>query len=373
MPFSLKENEQDARERLRAFWAKESMGRPGLYVTADNPAYIKRAPAPGPKRSRTAEEKKAADYDAETHARGNDDNLKSTIFLAEAMPCFTLWWGSALTTVAVLAGGDYGFHDSAPGQWYEDGDSAWIEPMPDLFKREIPKFDPQSPGAVFLSQCMSRFAEVIGGRGYVNPPMMMDAMTTASMFAGPDELCLKMADDPGEVRRVCDRLTDIYIDGYEHFYNQVKSLGYGDTSNWLNVMAEGRSEAVQCDFSVMISPGDYKKFVMPDLERVTEYLDFSLYHLDGTEQMRFLDLLSTLPGLNGIQWNPQPGAGSPVKWIDAFKKIREKGLCLDLYCNLEEAKIIAKEVGPDGLYLALPRFATVEEAERAIKEIEDVC
>ena len=134
-------------------------------------------------------------------------------------------------------------------------------------------------------------------------------------------------------------------------------------------------ESVQCDFAVMLSPTMFDQFVMPDLWRATEYFDFSMYHLDGTGQMRFLDLLRTLPKLNGIQWNPEPPAGSPALWVEAFREIRQRGFCLHIHCpSVDEAVQITKALGPDGLLLVLQqRFKTEAEAEAAIRRIERSC
>jgi hypothetical protein len=176
------------------------------------------------------------------------------------------------------------------------------------------------------------------------------------------------------VRRWSDALTTLYTDAYEHFYRLVADLGYGDTTTWLHVMAEGRFEAVQCDFAVMISPGQFDEFVMPDLRRLTEYLDFSLYHLDGTCQLRFLDLLADLPDLHGIQWNPEPDSGPPTEWLDAFRDIRSRGLSLYVNCpSVGEAAAVTRALGPDGLFIVLPRFETAAEAEAAIAAVERAC
>ena len=43
MVLSLKEDEQEARQRLRAFWAGSSLGRPALYVEVDNPDHQARS------------------------------------------------------------------------------------------------------------------------------------------------------------------------------------------------------------------------------------------------------------------------------------------------------------------------------------------
>ena len=358
MAFSLKSDEQEARERLRAFWYGSSLGRPALYVVADNPDF-RASPWTGPE-----EECKENDLSPEWHAWRAENLLGGTIFLAEAMPGAIIRWGTLLVTVAVLAGGDYEFHSN----------SAWIKPIPDLWDRPLPRFDPQGPVTQALERCIERVAQVVGNRGFVNPPIMLDGLTTLSGFRTPRQLCYDLLECPDHVRRWSEALTDIYIEAYEHFYRQVTRLGYGDTCTWLQVMAEGRFEAVQCDFGVMLSPAMYERFVMPDLRRVTEYMDYSLYHLDGTCQLRFLDLLRTLPKLNGIQWNPEPGAGSPVLWLDAFREIRKRGFSLYVACDtVDEAVQLTRALGPDGLMLVLPRFKTVAEAEQAIRQIAQSC
>lgn len=358
MVLSLVSGEQEARERLRAFWRGSSLGRPALYVVADNPNFHAR-PWTGPEG-----ECKENDLSPEWHAWRANNLLESTIFLAEAMPSAIIRWGTLLVTVAVLAGGDYEFHSS----------SGWIKAISDLWDRPLPSFDPHGPVTKALERCIARVAQAVGDRGFVNPPIMLDGMTTLSGFRTPRQLCYDLIERPDQVRRWSEALTSIYIEAYEHFYRQATRLGYGDTCTWLQVMAEGRFEAVQCDFGVMLSPAMYERFAMPDLQRITEYMDYSLYHLDGTCQLRFLDLLQTLPKLNGIQWNPEPGAGSPVLWLDAFRDIRKRGFSLYVACDtVDEAVQITHALGPDGLMLVLPRFKSVAEAEGAIQEIERSC
>jgi len=355
MSFSLKQNEGNARERLRAFWAGSSLGRPALYVVADQPDFTER-----PWRGFELDAK-GRDLLPEWHAWCAERALAGTVYLAEAMPAAVLVWGGYLTTLATLAGADYEYHS----------DSAWVRPIPDLWEQPLPVFDPEHPTAKSYELCIRRVAEVVGRRGFVNPAVMLDPLTTLSQFRTPEQLCLDVVEAPDHVRRWSDALTSLYIAVYEHYYRVVESLGYGDTTTWLQAMAEGRMESLQCDFAIMLSPDMFDRFVMPDLRRLTEALDFSLYHLDGTSQMRFLDSLRKLPRLNGIQWNPEPPAGSPVLWIEAFREIRRRGFCLHIHCpTVEEAVVIAKALGPDGLLLALPRFKTVAEAEAAIRALE---
>lgn len=356
MPYTLKENEDDARERLRAFWAGESLGRPALLIGVPNPEH-EPSEWPGPKPP-----KKERDLLPEWHAWRCDKALKANICLAEAMPGATIAWGSLLVTVGTLAGADYEYHD---------GQSAWIQRVPDLWERPLPQFDPTHRVAQSLEACIRRVADVVGDRAFVNPPVFLDGMTTLSQFRTPAQLCIDCVERPDDVCRWRDALTGIYIDAHDHFYRLLCDLGYGDACTWLGVMAEGRMEAVQCDFAVMLSPAMFEQFPLPELRRLTEYMDYSLYHLDGTCQMRFLDLLRSLPGLNGIQWNPEPGVGGPTEWIGAFKEIRSRGFSLYVWCTVDEGVEITREIGPDGLCLNLGHLESRDEAEEAIRRVQE--
>lgn len=351
MSYLLKIDEEEARARLRAFWAGGSLGRPALQVCVN--VEIPAETWPGPNWT-----PKERDLEASWHAWVMRQGLASRQYLAEAMPGFHVGWGSFLTTLAVAAGGDYEYHDSA-----------WIIPIPDLYDRPLPVFDPAHSMVRSLDACFGAVVEVLGDAGFVTPPLMMDGLSTLSMFRGPDTMCLDMIDKPEMVRSWAAALNTLYIDLYEYYYQR---LGVGESLCFFGPFAEGRSEGVQCDFAVNLSPDMYSEFVAPDLRRVTDYMDFSLYHLDGVCQLRFLDQLAALPKLNGIQWNPETTAGKPSDWIDTFRDIRRRGLVLMIDSAVEEAIAVTRALGPDGLYFRLPTFENETEARSAIDAITAV-
>ena len=84
---------------------------------------------------------------------------------------------------------------------------------------------------------------------------------------------------------------------------------------------------MQCDFSAMISPVMFERFVVPSLSEQCAWLDRALYHLDGPDCVRHLDLLLQIPNLHAIQWTPgagEPGAGDP-KWFSLYDRILRAG------------------------------------------------
>jgi hypothetical protein len=81
-----------------------------------------------------------------------------------------------------------------------------------------------------------------------------------------------------------------------------------------------------------------------------------------------------MDGLNGIQWNSEPGVGSPVEWLDAFHRIKGMGFCLYVACDtIAEAKTLVRALGPDGLFIVLPPFEEQTLALQAISEIASCC
>ena len=359
MKFSSKQNERDARERLRAFWAGSSLGRPALHMTVKKTGVSDTIWTGEPDR-------KKRDLMPEWQVWTNMRRINNVEYAAEAFPSVELVWGANISLLAIQAGGDYE---------YDENGHAWVKPLPEVFDRPAPSFDPSLEIIRKLDACYEKAAEAFAGKAYINPPVMLDALTTLSLLRQPDQLCVDMIERPDVVKEMCAALTDLYIKDYDYFYQKISHQGFGETSSWLQAMAEGRFEAVQCDFAVMISPAMFEEFVLPDLERLTRYFDYSLYHLDGTSQMRFLNQLRSLPRLTGIQWNPEPAAGSPTGWLDAFREIRKRKFCIHIWCDtLEEAVILTRELGPDGLMLVVrEQFDSEAAAEAAIKRIEAAC
>jgi hypothetical protein len=346
--------ETEARARMKAFWFREETDRPALWAVSKNPDFAEKK-WPG------VEDRKTRELLPEYHGMMFENEVGRYRYHAEAMPGYLLSWGRHLVTLAVFAGGNYNY----------DGDNAYIEPIPDLYERRLPRFDSHCPAAKRLEDIYRELSRSAKSRGHLSPPAMMDGLTTLSRFRGAEQLCLDIYECPDTVKRWSSALTDIYIAVHEHYFLLLASLGFGEMASWLKVIAEGRFEAVQCDFAVMLSPEMFQEFVLPDLHAVTGYLDFSLYHLDGVEQMRFLDLLRECPKLNGIQWNPQPGVGSLTDFVDDFRRIRERDFSLHITCStVDEAVELTRALGPDGLFLILPVFDSEKDVEHAIRAID---
>ena len=80
---------------------------------------------------------------------------------------------------------------------------------------------------------------------------------------------------------------------------------------------------MQCDASAMFSSAMFDDFVVPALTEQCRWLDYSLYHLDGTQAMHHLDSLLAIEALDAIEWTPQAGieSGGHPRWYPLYKRI----------------------------------------------------
>jgi hypothetical protein len=346
-----KEEEQDAWERIDAFWAGSSLSsRPAIRLVGRRPA--------GPLHWCGTTDQKQRERTPAWYRVDSLNRLNQRVFMAEAFPAFGVRWGSGLGVLHALAGGRYEY----------DGRTAWLAPIEGILDREPPEFDPEDAEAMLLAQCCRCAVEAVGRRGFVNPPGLLDPLTALSKLCGERELLLALVDRPGRVRAWATALTRMFNDIVHHY---AELAGYGASQVVGGPITEGPAMAVQCDFSVMLSPAMYSEFVVPTLVGTCANMSRTLYHLDGVEQMRFLDQLADVPNLRGIQWNPQTDYRKPMSHIDHLRRIRSKGLLLAVPCDGPDQLVaLVKELGPDGLYAFLPEFESRVAAEQALATIE---
>lgn len=178
-----------------------------------------------------------------------------------------------------------------------------------------------------------------------------------------EQLLYDVMDYPDAVERQVATITTLWQRYYDELEAVISHAGRGST-NWGPLWAPQRSYMLQSDFSYMLSPAMFERFVLPDLESCCAALDYPFYHLDGKGQIPHVPHLLGIERLRGIQW--QPGAGQPLghHWLPLLKQIRDgKKLC-QVYVPPEGALTIVRELGGKGFILAIdPPTLTEAEAE----------
>jgi len=169
---------------------------------------------------------------------------------------------------------------------------------------------------------------------------------------GNERLLLDLTDSPEEVIRLTEEITHLWIQYYERLFNLSNGKVFG-SSNWSPLWAPGKLYMLQSDFSYMISPRMFKRFVMPDLTACCDFLEYPFYHLDGIGQLNHLTQLLEMPKLRGIQWIPGAGQPNSEEWLDVLKKIREAGKLCQIYVSREGMQKIISKLGWEGFYFSI--------------------
>ena len=98
-------------------------------------------------------------------------------------------------------------------------------------------------------------------------------------------------------------------------------------------------------------------------------MDRCIYHLDGPQALRYLDLLLEIPEIHAIQWVAGAGHDYWVDSIDVYRRIqsRSKALCLTLPAR--DLPLLFKTLDPGGVWLSVRGISSQQEAEAALRDI----
>ena len=113
----------------------------------------------------------------------------------------------------------------------------------------------------------------------------------------------------------------------------------------------------------------YEELVVGELLEELDFLDESIYHLDGPDALKHLDRLLAIDKLKGIQW--VYGAGQPTAshWIPVLKKIQDAGKMIQIDVVPEELDIMLENLKPEGVMYTI-NARTEEEGRALMKKVE---
>jgi hypothetical protein len=169
---------------------------------------------------------------------------------------------------------------------------------------------------------------------------------------GPENLCYDLVDCPELVEKKLDEMTNMYKEVYTRLDNLIEGEKYG-RSTWNMVWSDTPYNVVSSDFSGMIGPKDYERFVAPHIQAEIDFLDHSIYHVDGVDALKHLDRILAFKGLTGVEW--VPGAGKPPmrEWIHILKRIQDAGKVIEVSVEEADIKPLCDNLDPRGLLMSL--------------------
>lgn len=191
----------------------------------------------------------------------------------------------------------------------------------------------------------------LAGRSYfVGCPDLIEGLDTLAGLRGTTAVLEQMVDDPERLLADLQAVNDAWFEVFERIY-EVINIDGEMAFCYFSLWAPGRMAKLQSDISTMISPGHFRRFVVPFIREQSRRLDFSLYHLDGVGAIRHLDAILEIEELDAVQWTPgagEPQGGDP-RWFDLYRRIRAAGKSImPCWVELDELAPLLDAVGPAG-------------------------
>lgn len=345
------------KRRFAAWWDNSCVERPMLRVVARRDTPLGKLEDIPPPRD-------AADIylNVDRQLAIMRNNLKRYRYMAEAYPNMSLDLGAG--SMALYLGSEPVFAH----------DTVWFEKCLDDVQAFDGAYNPHNPWLMRHIAMFEQARAASDGSFLLNIPDIVENIDILSAMLGPQDTCYAMMDDPDAVERAVGMIDEIYFSYYDRFRELVVTEDNINSFTAFNVLGEGKTAKVQCDFCALMSPAQFRRFVVPSLTRQCAALDHSVYHLDGPDAIKHLDALMEIKELQALQWTcgaGQPDSGSP-RWYPIYDRAREAGKALHLSISegaynewVRACDTLVNRYGADGLYFLLPVMSEAE-AERFI-------
>ena len=322
------------RARLTTWWNGGDIGRPVMQIAAPRRKPLEDIPEM-PKPDGWVTDYSASNFDYRV-------NLAQRAFakyqlFGEAVPAISPHTGAG--SVALYLG----------CQGKETPGTVWFLPcVADPDKARI-EYDRDNFYWDFTLRLSRRMVELARGKMVVEFPDLIEGLDILASLRGTEPMLLDLLERPEWVHSALRRITDAYFHYYDMLYDLMRDE-VGGSIYW--AWAPGRVAKLQCDCSAMISPAQFKEFMLPVLQEMTERLSYSLYHLDGPVCLQHHAALCSLPSLDMIQWTPGAGV-EPTwhkRWWPVFHKTFDAGKKLYLHWDgeptVEDIRVYRREFGP---------------------------
>ena len=343
-------------EAYEKFWDREKLTRPILNVSAFEGEPFK---APESLEQKWLDENYIVESAVYKH--------QNSYYTAEGVPFLFTNLGPGC--LAGCIGGSYEL----------DGKTIWYERDPIIEDWESPpdiKLD--------LESNIWKAIERIQDKAFLHPEIntsitdLGGVLDIICSLRGTENMLYDLYDYPDEVKAFTKVVTDLWFKAFDLQKEKIRSSGQ-PYNNWMNVPSSKPWYPLQCDFSYMISPQQFEEFVLPHITEQVNYMERSVYHLDGVGEIPHLDMLLDIEGLTAIQW--VPGAGqAPIwdeRWFPMYKKIQDKKKNLVLMggisaMNTEASERLIKSLDPTGVFISYSTD-TKDKADRMVENVEKWC
>ena len=250
-------------------------------------------------------------------------------------------------------------------------DPAWKD-VADV--RDIPpiRFNPQARWWQVHEEQIRAHNRHAKGAYLTGLPDLVENVDILSSLRDPQTLMMDMLENPEWVEESVMAINCAWFEAFDRLRALAKGPDGGNAWCAFNLWGPGKTAKVQCDACAMFSPEMFDRFVTPALTEQCEWLDNSLYHLDGTQCIVHLDALLKIEPLDGIEWTPQSGAepGWHERWHPLYKRVLDAGKSLQVVgVPVEKIDFVLNVTGTQGVYI-VTEINNPDDMARAAKILE---
>ena len=292
-------------------------------------------------------------------------DLSTRAFPADTLPITDTNLGSV--SFAAFLGAEP--HFTPETVWYEPPIQGIDEP------ENLPpqRFNPENRWWKYFETLLHKCREQAGNDYMLGCPSSGANLDILATLREPQTLLVDMIERPEWVVAKMDEIHQFWREVYGRIYAITRLADGSSASQAFYVWGPGRTGVLFCDTSAMFSPGMFGEFVLPTLTKQCEWLDHSLYHLDGTQALCHLDHLLEIEALDAIQWPPQAGIekGDNRRWWDLYRRILDAGKSLMAFNEPDPEMVVPllDAIGGKGVNLMI-HFESERQAAILLEKVE---
>ena len=364
-------NWEETKEKFTNYWQHKNTGRPLMCVIARRPEveqFSDGTPVEGGYLDQICQGK-YYNMPKELYWKDMEDKYQNAerivaryryfcdthAFLGESFPNLNIDFGPGST--AAYLGSDIGFKE----------DTVWFKKCLDGWDG-VPKltFNPENKWFKKHLQLAKDCRALAKDDFYVDMPDLMENIDVLASLRGAQDTLFDLLDEPEKVGQRIQEVTDVYYDYYDRFYDVIKDKDGGNAYTVFQIWGPGRTVKLQCDFSAMMAPEDFRKYIQPSLRTQSENVDHVLYHLDGPAAIKHMDALMEIEGIDALQWTSGDAGpdGTLPDWDVIYDKAiaAGKSIWVKVYSGEFEDWIrnvdrIVKKYGSHSLFLLFPEMS----------------
>jgi len=252
-------------------------------------------------------------------------------------------------------------------------ETIWYKHVFETIQEAVIHLDKDNPWLKWSLETTRKAKIYAKGDFMVGIPDLTEHLDVLASLFDTQELLFHMLDYPDEIQFLLQKVQEVWKAVYLMHYDIIKEKDGFSNYGPFQLLGKGKIAKLQCDMSAMISPDMFNEFAMPYLKDQTEWLDKSLYHLDGVDAVKHLDRILGLEDLNALQWTPGAGNsdGGDAQWDFIYEKALNAGKQIYALVSPSNITRFIKRFGCKGVYI-VTSVANEQAAAGMIKDVSSL-